>query len=68
VGAAAGAMLGFIVGDLPGAIGGLLAGGRLGAVRDNHQRSVYEVYQELDQKVRSAMLAKLAQRVFAQFT
>ena len=43
-----------------------MAGNRLGAIRDNHGKSVYEVYQGLDPETRSAILARLAQKVLAQ--
>jgi hypothetical protein len=65
-GSAAGAVLGFIIANIPGAIGGLVAGNRLGAIRDSHGKSVYEVFQELDPEIRSGILAKLAQRIIAQ--
>jgi hypothetical protein len=66
VGAVAGAILGFILANIPGAIGGLIAGNRLGAVRDNHGKSVYEVFQTLDPDTRASVLAKLAQRILTQ--
>jgi hypothetical protein len=66
VGSVSGAILGFIIADIPGAIGGLVAGNRLGAIRDNHGKSVYEVFQGLDPETRSSILAKLAQRILAQ--
>jgi hypothetical protein len=59
-------VLGFIVANIPGAIGGFVAGNRLGAVRDNHGKSVYEVFQGLDADTRSAILARLAQKILAQ--
>ena len=65
-GSAAGAVLGFIIANIPGAIGGFVAGNRLGAVRDSHGKSVYEVYQGLDPETRSAILARLAQRILTQ--
>jgi len=43
-----------------------VAGNRLGAVRDNHGKSVYEVFQSLDGDTRSAILARLAQKILAQ--
>lgn len=44
VGAGAGAVLGFIAGNLPGAAIGGLAGQRLGAVRDAKGKAVYQVF------------------------
>ena len=43
-----------------------MAGNRLGAIRDNHGKSVYEVFQTLDPETRSGILAKLAQRILSQ--
>jgi len=58
--------LGFIIANIPGAIGGFVAGNRLGAIRDNHGKSVYEVFQTLDPDTRNGILAKLAQRILSQ--
>jgi hypothetical protein len=58
--------LGFILANIPGAIGGLVAGNRLGAIRDSHGKSVYEVFQTLDPDVRRNVLAQLAQKILAQ--
>jgi hypothetical protein len=65
-GSVAGAVLGFIIANLPGAIGGFVVGNRLGAIRDNYKKSVYEVFQGLDPETRNAILAQLAQRILAQ--
>jgi outer membrane lipoprotein SlyB len=65
-GSAGGAVLGYIVANIPGAIAGFVAGNRLGAVRDSHGKSVYEVFQGLDPETRSAVLAKLAQKILVQ--
>lgn len=51
MGAAAGAAIGFIAGNLPGAAIGGYGGSRLGAVRDAKGKAVYEVF-----KVRSTPL------------
>jgi diphthamide biosynthesis protein 4 len=64
-GSAAGAVLGFIIANIPGAIGGLVAGNRLGAIRDNHGKSVYEVYQGLDPETRNHILTQLAAKVLS---
>ena len=65
-GTAAGAVLGFIIANIPGAIAGLVAGNRLGAIRDNHGKSVYDVFQSLDPETRNSILAQLAQKILAQ--
>jgi hypothetical protein len=65
-GSAAGAVLGFIIANIPGAIGGFVAGNRLGAIRDNHGKSVYEVFQGLDPETRNGIIAKLAQKILTQ--
>ena len=62
----AGAVLGFIVANVPGAVGGAVAGNRLGAIRDNKGKSVYAVFQELDIDTRRSVLARLAQSIFTQ--
>ena len=58
--------MGFIIANIPGAIGGFVAGNRLGAIRDNHGKSVYEVFQTLDPETRSNILARLAQKILSQ--
>lgn len=65
VGAVSGGAMGFIVANAPGAIAGAVAGNRLGAVRDTRGKSVYSVFQELDQPAKMRMLSELAQKVFA---
>ena len=65
-GSASGAVLGFIIANIPGAIAGFVAGNRLGAIRDNHGKSVYEVFQGLDPETRNSILAKLAQSILSQ--
>ncbi|CZT18047.1 probable SIS1 Heat shock protein [Ramularia collo-cygni] len=65
VGGASGGAMGFIVANLPGAIAGAVAGNRLGAVRDKRGKSVYSVFQELDQPEKMRLLSQLAQKVFA---
>lgn len=57
--------MGFIVANVPGAIAGAVAGNRLGAVRDKRGKSVYSVFQELDQPEKMRLLSQLAQKVFA---
>ncbi|KAK4615593.1 hypothetical protein CLAFUW4_10418 [Fulvia fulva] len=65
VGGVSGGAMGFIVANVPGAIAGAVAGNRLGAVRDKRGKSVYSVFQELDQPAKMKMLSELAQKVFA---
>jgi hypothetical protein len=45
VGGLSGGALGFIMANVPGLIGGAVAGNRLGAVRDAKGKSVYSVFQ-----------------------
>jgi len=65
IGAVSGGAMGFIVANLPGAIAGTVAGNRLGAVRDKRGKSVYSVFQELDQQDKMKLLGELASKVFA---
>ena len=65
VGAVSGGALGFIMANAPGAIAGAVAGNRMGAVRDHRGKSVYSVYQELEQPAKMRLLSELATKVFA---
>lgn len=65
VGTASGATMGFIIANVPGAIAGAVGGNRLGSVRDSRGKSVYSVFQELDQPAKMRMLSELASKVFA---
>ena len=65
IGAVSGGAMGFIVANVPGAIAGTVAGNRLGAIRDKRGKSVYSVYQELEQPEKMRLLSQLAQKVFA---
>ncbi len=65
VGAASGGAMGFIVANMPGAIAGAVGGNRLGAIRDKRGKSVYSVYQELEQPDKMRLLSELASKVFA---
>ncbi|SMY25791.1 unnamed protein product [Zymoseptoria tritici ST99CH_1A5] len=65
IGGASGGAMGFIVGNFPGAVAGAVAGNRLGAIRDKRGKSVYSVFQELDQPEKMRLLSELAQKVFA---
>jgi hypothetical protein len=66
LGSASGAALGFITANIPGAVVGFFVGNRLGAIRDKHGKSVYEVFRGLDPEMRSIILAQLAARILAQ--
>ncbi|KAF2168909.1 hypothetical protein M409DRAFT_52898 [Zasmidium cellare ATCC 36951] len=65
VGGVSGGAMGFIMANVPGAIAGAVAGNRLGAIRDKRGKSVYSVYQELEQPEKMRLLSELAQKVFA---
>ncbi|KAJ1656825.1 hypothetical protein IWQ61_003675 [Dispira simplex] len=54
-----GGILGFIVANLPGAFVGAFAGGKLGAIRDNKGKSVYEVFCNLERSHKYAILQAL---------
>jgi len=64
-GAAAGAALGFIAGNLAGAAIGGFAGNRLGAVRDAKGKAVYEVFKDLGADQKAEILRGLAAKVFS---
>lgn len=65
IGTVSGGAMGFIVGNVPGTIAGAVAGNRLGSIRDTKGKSVYSVFQELDQPAKMRMLSELASKVFA---
>jgi hypothetical protein len=65
VGAVSGGAMGFIVANMPGAIAGAIGGNRLGAIRDKKGKSVYTVFQELEQPEKMRLLSELASKVFA---
>jgi len=64
VGGVSGFAMGFIVGDFIGAFAGLVAGSKLGGVRDAKGKSVYHVFQELDQDKKARILTELATKLF----
>ncbi|KAL1888844.1 hypothetical protein Cpir12675_006019 [Ceratocystis pirilliformis] len=66
VGGVSGGALGFIIGNFPGLVMGAAAGNRLGAVRDDKGKSVYEVFQDLPAHDKSRLLATLAAKVLSQ--
>lgn len=63
VGSASGAGLGFILANIPGAIGGAVVGNRLGAIRDAKGKSVAEVFGGLGANQRAEVLKALAVKV-----
>ncbi|GAA5895125.1 hypothetical protein JCM5296_000887 [Sporobolomyces johnsonii] len=63
-GAAAGATLGFIAGNLPGAAIGGYAGSKFGAVRDSKGKAVYAVFKDLGADQKAEILKALAAKVF----
>jgi len=65
VGGISGAAIGFIAGDMVGAIPGAIAGNRLGAIRDAKGKSVYSVFQSLDQNQRARVLTELASKILS---
>ncbi|GAA5899460.1 J domain-containing protein [Sporobolomyces salmoneus] len=63
-GAAAGAALGFIVGNIAGATIGAFGGSRLGAIRDAKGKAVYQVFTSLESSQKAQILQALAAKVF----
>lgn len=64
IGAVSGAALGFIVGNVMGAGVGGVAGHKLGEIRDTKGKSVYAVFQDLDQGAKARVLSELATKIF----
>jgi len=65
VGGLSGGAMGFIVANFPGLLAGAVAGNRLGSIRDAKGKSVYAVFQELDQGDKARLLSQLAAKVFS---
>jgi len=63
LGAGAGATIGFIIGNIPGAAIGGYGGSRLGAVRDAKGKAVYQVFQDLGGAQKAEILRSLAMKV-----
>ncbi|KAL1413017.1 hypothetical protein Q8F55_000766 [Vanrija albida] len=63
VGGAAGAALGYIVANIPGAVAGGFAGNRIGAIRDAKGKSVAEVFARLPSSQKAQILKALAFKV-----
>lgn len=68
IGAGAGAAIGFIGGNLPGAAIGAYAGSKLGQVRDSKGKAVYEVFKDLgaDQKAEGNFFSSRSRQYTAQ--
>nr|KAJ3423106.1 hypothetical protein HK105_003131 [Polyrhizophydium stewartii] len=64
VGSAAGALLGFIVLNIPGAVIGGYYGNRMGKIRDMKGRSVYEAFAQLSSERRKEILSALGKKFF----
>lgn len=65
VGGISGGAMGFIFGDVVGMIPGAIAGSKAGAIRDAKGKSVYKVFQSLDQQSKARILADLAAQLFS---
>ncbi|RSH92063.1 hypothetical protein EHS25_009434 [Saitozyma podzolica] len=63
VGGGAGATLGYIIANVPGAVAGGFAGNRLGAVRDAKGKSVAQVFAGMDTSKKAEILRALAFKV-----
>lgn len=64
-GAVSGAVLGYIVANLPGAIGGAVLGHGLGAIRDAKGQPVSQVFLSLPLEARASVLRAVAVKVLA---
>lgn len=64
-GGIAGGLIGFIGGDMVGAIPGSILGYKMGAIRDAKGKSVYQVFQSLDQASRARVLSELAAKILS---
>jgi len=65
VGGISGGAMGFIFGDVVGMVPGAIAGGKAGAIRDAKGKSVYKVFQSLDQGQKARILSELAAKLFS---
>ena len=64
-GTLSGAVLGYIVANLPGAIGGAVLGHGLGAIRDVKGQPVSQVFLSLPLEARASVLRAVAAKVLA---
>ncbi|SHO77833.1 Similar to S.cerevisiae protein CAJ1 (Nuclear type II J heat shock protein of the E. coli dnaJ family) [Malassezia sympodialis ATCC 42132] len=67
-GTVAGFVLGYILANWPGALGGATIGNRLGAVRDAKGQSVSEVFLRMSSSERARILRALAVKVLGSFS
>lgn len=65
LGAASGAVMGFILANVPGLVIGGVAGQRLGSIRDAKGTSVFTAFQKLNRSQKSQILQALAARFFS---
>ncbi|ETI29098.1 hypothetical protein G647_01551 [Cladophialophora carrionii CBS 160.54] len=65
VGGISGGAMGFIFGDVVGMVPGAIAGSKAGAIRDAKGKSVYKVFQSLDQGQKAKILSELAAKLFS---
>src|ERR1700742_1460112 len=65
VGGISGGAMGFIFGDFVGMVPGAIAGSKAGAIRDAKGKSVYKVFQSLDQNQKARILSELAAKLFS---
>ncbi|PKI85199.1 hypothetical protein MVES1_001084 [Malassezia vespertilionis] len=63
-GSVSGALLGYIMANVPGAVGGAMLGGKLGSVRDVKGKAVTEAFLNLELVQRAEILRGLAAKVF----
>lgn len=68
LGGGAGAVIGFIIANVPGALAGAVAGNRLGSVRDSKGKPVYQVFQEMPHSEKARLLSELLAKVMAQLS
>ncbi|KAL7008326.1 hypothetical protein EMMF5_002055 [Cystobasidiomycetes sp. EMM_F5] len=68
LGAGAGAVMGFIVGNLPGAAIGAYGGGKVGAIRDAKGKAVATVFKEMGGDQKAAILQALLSKVMGSVT
>ena len=65
VGGISGGAMGFIFGDVVGMVPGAIAGSKAGSIRDAKGKSVYKVFQSLDQGQKARILSELAAKLFS---
>ena len=65
LGGISGGAMGFIFGVVVGLVPGAIAGSKAGAIRDAKGKSVYKVFQALDQGQKAKILSELAAKIFS---